>query len=89
MPYISKEDRQIYAKEITALTQKLGSLSEADLAGHLNYCFSKIAFTLLDNKRRYVRANTINGVFVSAQQEFYRRKVLPYENEKIEENGDI
>jgi len=29
------------------------------------------------------------GVLECVKQEFYRRRAVPYEEEKIEENGDI
>ena len=37
----------------------------------------------------YTHLNSVMGVLESAKLEFYRRVVAPYEDKKIEENGDI
>lgn len=78
MPYIKQEDRDDH----TALYPQH--------AGELNY-----AITLLVNdyfKRmggRYQQINDIVGALEGAKLEFYRRVAAPYEDEKIEENGDV
>ena len=89
MPYIKKENRKSLNKHIYHLLEILQQLPEEDMAGHLNYCFSKLVFDLFDARPSYGRANALNGVFVSAQQEFSRRKIVPYEIQKIYDNGDI
>ena len=89
MPYIKEKDRWKYYEEVWGLIDQLEGLSEEDLAGHLNFCISKVIFRLFDECPGYVRANTISGVLANVQREFYRRKVAPYEDEKMEENGDI
>ncbi len=89
MPYISQEDRRIYNAYLYAIFDHLDDLSEEQLAGHLNYCISKICFTLFDSRPKYVRINTIVGALEGAKQEFIRRKVAPYEDEKIESEGDL
>lgn len=89
MPYIPKENRDVYAPFIDALIDKLARLSEEDLAGHLNYCISKLCFTLFDFRRKYVRLNTIKGALDGAKDEFTRRKAAPYEDEKIQSAGDL
>ena len=91
MPYIPKEDRNSYDDSLHMLGYRLTlpEISEEELAGHLNYCISKLCFTLFDSRRRYVRINTIVGALEGAKQEFIRRKVAPYEDEKIESQGDI
>ncbi len=37
----------------------------------------------------YSKANELVGVLECVKQEFYRRQVVPYEEEKIRENGDL
>jgi len=37
----------------------------------------------------YFHYNRAMGVLASAMQEFYRRRVAPYEDVKIAENGDV
>ncbi len=91
MPYIRQEDRDLLDGALDKLLLVLThSSSDKDLAGRLNYCFSYLAFRLFEYyEEGYTRANLINGVFVSAQQEFARRKLGPYEDQKIDENGDL
>lgn len=89
MPYIKKYRRFQLDNWLNQLIKDLGQQDEEVLSGEMNYCFSKIAWELFEKKRKYARINTINGVFISAQQEFSRRKVGPYEDEKIQENGDL
>jgi len=59
-------------------------------AGELNYILTKE----IDRYRRehgdsYAVFNDIMGAIEGAKLEFYRRKVVPYENIKITENGDV
>ena len=89
MPYVAPSVRSRYDYLLNKIIDVLAEGEEESLAGEMNYCFSKIAWGLFEKRRKYVRINTINGVFTSAQQEFARRKVAPYEDEKIQANGDI
>lgn len=89
MPYIPQEERVTYDPHLRAIIDCLANLPEEQLAGHLNYCISKICFTLFDRRRKYVRSNTIKGALDSAKDEFTRRKVAPYEDEKMKSAGDI
>jgi hypothetical protein len=58
--------------------------------GHLNYLFSVIAREYWKNSSgSYADLNDVIGAFEGAKMEFYRRVVVPYEDEKIKENGDI
>ena len=60
-----------------------------DNMGDLNFLLSTaIARYLEINGKNYQNCNDIMGMFESCKSEFYRRIVAPYEDEKIEENGD-
>ena len=87
MPYIKQEDRIKYQRDIDNLHNKLKQNKYT--AGDLNYCISKLIWTLFDDNPRYVNANELIGVLESVKLEFYRRKVANYEDEKIKENQDI
>lgn len=79
MPYIKS-----FARE------HLGIKSVPDTAGELNYLFTKIAVEYLDMKGEgYQAFNDILGALEGCKLELYRRKVAPYEDVKIEENGDV
>jgi hypothetical protein len=79
MPYIKKHQRQ---------TLNGGWSTPAD-AGELNYMFTKIAHEYLTVKTNYQRFNDVIGALEGAKLELYRRKIAPYEDIKIVENGDV
>ncbi|HCJ11644.1 MAG: hypothetical protein A2Y14_04980 [Verrucomicrobia bacterium GWF2_51_19] len=88
MPYIKPEDRAHYDSIVDALTHKL--IEHGANAGDINYCFSRMLWNIFDKKGgRYAHANEIMGAVACIQAEFYRRKVAPYEDLKIGENGDV
>ena len=84
MPYIKAEDRP-------KILNKLKSLSmEIDSSGELNYTISKLIDLLMQKwGEKYENYNAVMGVLTNVQFELYRRKVAPYEDKKIAENGDI
>lgn len=86
MPYIKKAQRQAldYCHVDTVGKRCI------DNAGQLNYVITKIIRGYIMQKgMSYETLNTIIGVLDSAKLEFYRRTVAPYENKKIDENGDV
>ena len=66
-------------------------------AGELNYVISSLCWQLCGHnskglkrwKINYQRMNDVIGAIEAAKLELYRRIVSPYEDEKIESNGDI
>ncbi len=89
MPYIRKSDRVHLDGDLNSLIIKLDLVPEDQMVGQLNYCISKIVWALFNKNNCYSRANALMGVLASAQSEFYRRKVAPYEEAKILNHGDI
>jgi hypothetical protein len=87
MPYIKQEDRYNEEEE-NAMRALVARLQSAD-AGHINYVFSTIVWTLFERQKNYQRANDLLGVLEAVKLEFYRRKVAPYENLKQAANGDV
>lgn len=84
MPYIKRQDREKFDK----LLLDIGVLIKSE--GELNYCITKLALIFMAPRDlSYSLLNKIMGVFECAKLEFYRRFVVPYENEKIIENGDL
>jgi hypothetical protein len=81
MPYITKADR----KKLTFRDDKFPETS-----GELNYLITQLANQYLKYKGlSYTTLNEIMGVFTCASVEFYRRVVVPYEDKKKENNGDV
>ena len=80
MPYISREDRQKF--NIDDLVP--------ETPGELNYVISELCSAYLTRKGLgYTNCNEIVGVLECVKLEFYRRLTAPYEDKKINENGDI
>lgn len=86
MPYIKQIDREdlIRWKEFNY------SVQLPDNEGELNYLISYFIKEYMNSRgMRYKTLNEIMGVLECAKQEFYRRVVIPYEDSKIEQNGDV
>jgi hypothetical protein len=84
MPYIKEEDRF----KMEARIEHLASRIETE--GELNFAITKLCHIMMEKLgEKYANYNTIMGVLECVKQEFYRRKVVPYEKKKIGENGDI
>ena len=81
MPYIPFSDRQ----EVYAYGDRV-----PETAGELNYQITMLLKAYMDsNGTNYKNMNDVMGALVGAQSEFYRRIVAPYEDTKIQENGDV
>jgi hypothetical protein len=78
MPYI-KEERRFKEGEVFSPTG----------VGDLNYCITMLLIKAVGPEPTYEKFNAAMGVMVCAMFEFYRRKVAPYEDKKIKENGDV
>lgn len=81
MPYIKDKRRaEIYVS---------GSAIPEN-AGELNYFITMNLIRYMSNKpHNYQTFNDILGVLEGVKQEIYRRKIAPYEDLKIKENGDV
>ena len=89
MPYISQKDRDSLEHQLMALSVRL-TTREDGLTGRLNYTISSLINRILEEKgMSYSAANEIIGVLECAKLELYRRVIAPYEDEKIDENGDV
>ena len=99
MPYIPEENREKFDSLVDELAKTL-SQNSCLLAGELNYIISRLCWQLCGYKpknwtsneageRRYNRMNSIIGVLEASKLELYRRLVSDYEDEKIEQTGDL
>lgn len=92
MPYIKQEDRKVFGdvlKQLIALILDPVKFGVRAKAGVLNYLFTVILKSVLDNDKRYDTANSLIGALECCKLELYRRYIAPYEDEKIKENGDV
>jgi len=85
MPYIKKEDRtRIVNNGDTIHSDRIQT------SGEIQYAIAVMLKSYLKRKGlNYQNCNDIMGALAGAQMEFYRRVVGPYEDEKIESNGDV
>ena len=78
MPYIKKDRRQ---------TAESGGMKTC---GELNYYITDlICLYMYEKGLSYQSINDVIGALEGAKTEFYRRVAEPYEDKKIEENGDV
>lgn len=79
MPYLTYENKE-----------KLLDHLYPETAGELNYCLTLMCQRYFSkSKRNYEAHNTVMGALESCKQEYYRRAVVDFENEKIKVNGDV
>jgi len=91
MPYIKKENRPPYDPGIDSLIEKLSKADPDAKKGEMNYVISRILKGVYGHKdnTRYTNINDAIGVLECVKLELYRRVAAPYEDVKIEENGDV
>jgi len=90
MPYIEKIARQKIDDELLDLIDKLTEHGfHQPSVGELNYVISSLIWKVFDNNVSYTTANNLIGVLECVKQEFIRRKLNIYEDEKIKLNGDL
>jgi hypothetical protein len=88
MPYIKPEDRKHF--DLVLLEFESALELHGCTPGELNYVISSLCSLYLKRKgEAYTYHNDILGVLEGVKQEWYRRKVAPYEDKKIVENGDV
>jgi len=85
MPYIKQEDRQ----RLLPLLQEMEDIYPKT-SGELNYFITCVILDYFKrNGGRYEQINDVLGALEGAKLEFYRRRVGPYEDLKLKENGDV
>jgi hypothetical protein len=84
MPYIKKEDREKFDKDLELLSCNIKNV------GEMNYVITMLIGDFIKtNGECYNTLNSVVGVLECAKLELYRKKVSKYEDKKIEENGDV
>lgn len=97
MPYIEQPDRDKFIHEECGGMQTLNSVDEIkvvadkiETCGELNYVITRLCQLYTKNKGlRYQQINDVLGALDGASKEYYRRVAVPYEDKKIEQNGDV
>lgn len=85
MPYIDQNSRKNF-EDFVGKINNLGICS----AGELNYLITNLCHHYIKSKKiNYTTLNEVIGVLECAKQEIYRRILAGYEDNKIQENGDV
>lgn len=85
MPYIDKKSRET----LSPITEQVKTWPTLN-PGELNYLFTIICHQYLQaHNLSYQRLNDCIGALEGAKLELYRRVASPYEDKKIEDNGDV
>lgn len=85
MPYIAPERREFLENATDE------EIAQVELApGDLNYAITKLMDEWVGQEGlSYDAINTAIGVLECVKLELYRRVAAPYEDNKIEQNGDV
>ena len=93
MPYIYPIYREALDPHIKRLAEEINELGSLEAgAGLVNYSCTQLVLELLKLSGRdfsYSQLALFSGVFHNIADEFYRRKGADYEDQKVEENGDL
>jgi len=88
MPYIDGEAREDLDNALSDLGTAFLWYREKN-PGFLNYVLTRLILRWLGNNPNYAKYNEAVGVLECVKLEFYRRAVSAYEDEKINQNGDV
>ncbi len=93
MPYIEQSKRNPLDSPIELLYNKLDEVPNDELCEQLDYAISKLFWCLCGHdgqgEKSYARINAVIGAIENVKHEFCRRIVVPYKDDKLEDNGDI
>jgi len=87
MPYIKQHERPEIDTLLKPFIDHIKSLPLEDQDGALNYSVTKIIKHVYPLK--YFHINRALGVLTAITQEYFRKIVGPYEEQKISQNGDV
>ena len=88
MPYIAEEERVDVDAALRSILDYM--VFAGCTPGRLNYIVTRVINQYVNSKgKNYTHINDAIGVLEAAKQEYYRRVASIYEDEKIEQNGDV
>ena len=83
MPYIKQEDRPKIDEFVKPLAYQISN------PGEFNYAVTCLTHMILDKKLNYEAINAMIGALECCKLEIYRRVAAPYEDNKVNLNGDV
>jgi len=90
VPYIKQEDRKPIDKYLDGLIVLLANITNAGKKknGQVVYVIYKLIKEIYADGNFEIKSNALK-VLDSASKEYYRKIMIPYEDSKIESNGDV
>lgn len=89
MPYLEQEDKDKILCSLRSISKDIFD-DKINTVGQLNFIITTIIHTFIEkNGTNYTNLNNMIGVLECVKQEYYRRIVSNYEEDKILLNGDI
>jgi hypothetical protein len=85
MPYIAQQRRRELDAQFGALYEGFAPLSN----GERNYVLTRMVHAVWAKVPSYAVGQDIVGLLACVSQEFYRRVLAIYEDNKVDENGDV
>ena len=90
MPYIKNHNRGKFWPVIEDLYDILTDKGTKPVAkGEMNYVLSSVIWKMFDDRPGHNYGSDLAAVLDDVKDEFRRRKIHPYEDQKIKENGDL
>mgnify|MGYP001571596617 CR=1 FL=1 len=93
MPYIKEHERSnidaAFFREMNSGRHDWSFVAATMTPGQLNYLFTRFIVRYFNYSPNYQRIDEILGTLDAVAKEFYRRVAVPYEEKKLEENGDV
>ncbi len=89
MPYITQKRRKELDQHLAPLLKELEAPLGSYEAGEINYVITRMLLAVWNVRNSYSTAAHLIGILDTAKSEFYRRAVVPYEEEKCSQNGDV
>jgi hypothetical protein len=87
MPYIPEENRAIFDKVVRKCIRNMPIDTSY---GEMNYLLTSILGTFIQqNGVNYSTLQSVIGLLECVKLELYRRIVSPYEERKLDDNGDV
>ena len=83
MPYLKSKNKRMH---LDAIVDRFMGYFAYEFTGTLNYFLFKLAKRSCSCYKEYA---AFIGELEAAKLEIYRRQIAPYEDIKIEENGDV
>lgn len=87
MPYVAKDQRE----NVDNYIEIIAIWATGAGPGLPNYIITKLLRSIYDlpESQNYAKYNEIVGILECCKLEFYRSLIGPYEQTKLEENGDV